>query len=29
MVQRMNRKIAAAVNEAAPGSYALIEIPVR
>jgi hypothetical protein len=29
MVQRMHRKIAAAVNEAVPGSYALIEIPVR
>lgn len=29
MVQRMNRKIAAAVDEAAPGSYTLIEIPVR
>ena len=29
MVQRLNRKITAAVNEAVPGSYALIEIPVR
>ena len=29
MVQRMIRKIVAAVNEAAPGSYTLIEIPVR
>ena|SRR6266542_3884373 len=29
MVQRMIRKIVAAVNEATPGSYTLIEIPVR
>jgi hypothetical protein len=29
MVQRMIRKIVAAVNAATPGSYALVEIPVR
>lgn len=29
MVQRMMRKIVAAVNEAEPGSYAVIEIPAR
>lgn len=28
-VQRMIRKITAAVNDATPGSYALIEIPIR
>jgi hypothetical protein len=28
-VQRMIRKITAAVNDATPGSYTLIEIPVR
>ena len=29
IVQRMNRKIVAAVDATAPGSYALIEIPAR
>lgn len=29
MVQRMTRKIVAAVDRAEPGSYAVIEIPVR
>jgi hypothetical protein len=29
MVQRMMRKIVAAVNEATPGSYTSIEISVR
>ena len=29
MVQRMTRKIVAAVDEAKPGSYVLIEIPLR